>query len=362
MDLGELVIDAAHASWYLELQMRISKLIPNEARRPVFKIDFVHGKQPCSKRMLVCGGMGPISDGELLVRVFTNVLSSSSSSSSSSPPPFLLQLLSIPPPRTFFSILTRGPTYLYRVRRFLHSAPPLANVYLASNTAHVHLNALRRLGGGSAIVDLSEHVAAFVLRLSTRRDAPQTQTQTPLSASSSSSSSSSSPPPLSPPVVLVVGTTQARRNSLYERRLQSHGGLAVVSPTPSEQSFVQRSIDETKANGELEDGGKGLFDMIVRRATTATATAATTTTTTTAATTGKEEEGRKAEGAIVLLGCTELPIALRHRIKELEDLGFTVVDTEKVFARIMADDLMMGGVYDESPGTERREMVDDARL
>jgi aspartate/glutamate racemase len=160
-------------------------------------------------------------------------------------------------------------------------------LYLASNTAHVNFALLQWIAG-----DNLQNLVIKVADLIRIRMEPHSW-------------------------VLIIGTTTGRKHRLYETQLQARN-IRYTSVSDDDAVHVQRIIDETKSC-LLQDDGKEL-GVIIKRVIEAASL-------------------QQCPISTVLLGCTELGIALRNRMDEIGALVAHVIDTEETFASIMCEDI-----------------------
>ena len=182
-----------------------------------------------------------------------------------------IDLLSIPPPRNLSQAVFGGIRYVYELRNFLHSIP---HVFLATNTAHVNYQFFHWLSSSSSpIENLTKQV--------TERIAES----------------------LSPSETLILETITGHKNLLYEKQFTEKNLHFRILPE-DDQTIIQGIIDIAKAGRNNEETSNTLAGYI---------------------------ESCKVD--CVLLGCTELPIALGdERMEYFRKKGKNIIDTEKEFA------------------------------
>lgn len=272
--------DESFASHYSCLQHRLAQLIPQESRRPT--IELLVASSDWNETYGSYGivvGMGPLSDSQILKEVLQHY------NSSDNKKPFRLHLLSIPPPRTPYELMTKGPLYFWRISSFLQNS--FHCVFLASNTAHTHLSFLRSLSK-SPIVDLTQSVVDSI---------PSGDSST-----------------------LLLCTVAAHRSLLYETLFRNRQ-LPYLTPEPDQKERIQLIINSTKEGKSLSSNetsdhlGMELYELILSMTIHAA--------------------GQRAKR--ILLGCTELPIALRNYHHILSQDGFELLDTEKIFAKVISE-------------------------
>eukprot|EP01040_Poterioochromonas_malhamensis_P013574 gene13574-14946_t len=188
-----------------------------------------------------------------------------------------IDLLSIPPPRNISQAFFGGLRYVYELRNFLHSKS-FPHVFLASNTAHVNYQFFHWLSSSSSpIENLTKQV--------TERIAES----------------------LSPSETLILETITGHKNLLYEKQF-AEKNLRFCSLPENDQTIIQGIIDTTKAGRNTEETSNTLAGYI---------------------------ESYKVD--CVLLGCTELPIALGdEKMEYFRKKGINIVDTEKEFADVIS--------------------------
>ncbi len=266
--------------YYSALQKKIAVLIPSEFQRPSLSLQ-VSGDEviPFSQSSCaILGGMGPLSDARILDLVVTKLKQRNLLDRCK------ITLLSAPPPRGFFEILWNMQSYLVKLYAFLNGDHH--HVYLASNVAHSHFNFMNMLGRKN-MVNLTRYVADVAESC------------------------------IAHPRVLIIGTKLGAKEQLYEKLLQDRN-IEYVSLSEAQQQIVQEEIEKTKS-GHLYDCGdrlyKAIHDVVIKQST----------------------DGNPIN--VLLLGCTELPIALESKKSELQNLGVFIVDSEQLFAEKIAIDV-----------------------
>ena len=176
---------------YLIIQKKISQIIPREYKRPIIEFhirgsEWKDGDPICN----IVGGMGPVSDSQLIDKVLT-----SADGATRSIKQFHVKLLSIPPPRSAVEFLCGGLRYFWRLSTFLQE--PCDGVYLASNTTHIYLPMFRALSA-APVIDMTEKVANYIVPLQSRKQSANQQAQR----------------------VLILGTLAGHKNQLYESKLR----------------------------------------------------------------------------------------------------------------------------------------------
>ncbi len=268
-----VVLPIDKPEYYSALQKKIGECILKESERPKIELRMV-GEGITKNFCAILGGMGPLSDARILELVIAELKEKG----------FLdqcaIHLLSAPPPRGFIEMLRDVLPYLIHVHSFLNEGT--RQVYLASNTAHIHIDFMNKLGKNN-IANLVQYVA----------DRAKTE--------------------VVDPCVFIVGTKAAKEKKLYERLFQERGVRFVTLPS-DDQEIIQEEIEKTKM-GMLNDGGERAFGVICKMI----------------------KEGSPVN--LLLLGCTELSIALQEKREQLEALGVLVLDSEQLFAEKISADM-----------------------
>jgi aspartate/glutamate racemase len=274
--------DESFAPHYSALQEEIAKLIPRESMRPTIEL-FVTSSDWREEDGCygIIGGMGPLSDSQILNEVLQHY------SSSNQKKPFRVHLLSIPPPRTLCELIAKGPLYFWRLSSYLQNS--FHCIFLASNTAHTNLSLLRSLSK-SPIADLTQIVVESI---------PSDESST-----------------------LLLCTLAAHQSQLYETQFLNRQ-LPHLTPATEQKERIQQLINFTKegkslaSNEASHDLGLELYELILLLVTSHPTSAQRPTR--------------------ILLGCTELPIAIRNYVEILERDGFELLDTEKIFAQVISE-------------------------
>ena len=319
-----LILDISKVKWYLSLQRKLSQIIPEEAKRPTIYLSMVtqpdepklaakglllqsspssatqsieffpHNKSADDCCVAILGGMGPVSDAELLCGICELIALQKKHQAPRKHT--VIRLLSAPPPRKVWDIAWRSLPYLSSLMSFFRDVGQ-APIFLASNTSHVYFPYFRALAGTglqnltTAVVrDCSEHNGQEI-KDKDKRSLPE-----------------------SPSCVLIIGTSLAASYRLYEQCLEAVG-VPSVSLTLAEQQLVQSNIDKVKS-GVLLDNGEQLFN-IIKSAIIA-------------------YNSRVPQGGhlitVILLGCTELPLALGRKVEIIaHETGARIVNSEEVF-------------------------------
>jgi aspartate racemase len=264
---------------YVNLVAAVASRIPEEYQRPIIDLKVYFGPKHLvsDKNTLgILGGMGPLSDANLIELIVNQMLSSRPEGKKIG----MLHLLSLPPPRTTLDQISGGPGYAMRLASFLRQ--DYASFFLASNTAHVYLDSLQLVAGSEKIINLP---LAVVNKIANH-------------------------PQLSNEPVLILGTSKTWENHLYDE-LFKHEGVSFKTLTAKDQSRIQEWIDRIKTSKLEKHHSHILYQEILLLA-------------------------RKYGTSNILLGCTELPLGLSDYAMTLYREGFLLFDTEKIFAEYIA--------------------------
>ena len=276
---------------YYFIQKKMSQIIPREYKRPIIEFHFEGSEWKAGDpTCCIVGGMGPVSDSQLLDKVLQKTSTVHAMKTSKK---FHIKLLSIPPPRAAIELLCGGFSYFCRLWAFLRI--PCDRVYLASNTAHIYLSMFRTLSA-APVIDMTQQVTNYLA--------------SPLVSSDEKVGSPNHQPS---PRVLILGTLAGHKNQLYESKLRDRN-IQFVTLSFEDKVFVQEVIDSTKENRLLTKQISNLMKIIQ-----------------------KSFENDRFD--ILLLACTELPIALQEIVSNQSlTIGndvVTVVDSELIFAEIV---------------------------
>ncbi|WP_422442116.1 MULTISPECIES: aspartate/glutamate racemase family protein [unclassified Endozoicomonas] len=283
-----LEIEPDQISYYNDLQQTIAKLIPKESQRPTIDLHIVGKsarKNNCQRSQLgVLGGMGPLSDAKIVTRALDDFFTKGGDKDH-----LVMNLFSCPPPRTLWEVIASGSSFIDNIRTF--AARRHRSYVIASNAAHAKCPTLKKLGI-KPLLHLVDQIASRIAK----DQVPSKNTTT-----------------------LVLETTQAYKNKLYSLTLRQQG-VDSINLSQTDQKVLQQLIDHTKRTGG-SDKQEELSSMIRQYVNS------------------ERKAGR--EVGHVLLGCTELPMALgKEKMEELEaELQVNLVNTEAVFAEIFADKL-----------------------
>ena len=278
-----LELSPGQASYYCDLQKAIAQRLPQESHRPTIDLTIKGSKvqaQGAKFSLGVLGGVGPISDSVIVQQTFENLKPEEAEH-------IQVNVFSCPPPRTKSEMAKSLADYGLNMQRF-SSRKELGAYVVASNTAHVNLKMLKdTMGFGDRMQNMVAEVAGQI-----QHDDPKG--------------------------VLVLGTSMAYDKDMYPGQLEMREVTAVRVQPASRQSELQKIIDRTKRSGNDSERQK-LYDFAVKQINEY-----------------KKQTGE--EVTHVLLGCTELPMALGEEgMRALaEDTGVRIVDTEAVFAKTFA--------------------------
>lgn len=264
---------------YVDFVSAIAGKIPEEYQRPIVDLKVYFGPKHLvsdKKTFGILGGMGPLSDANIIDLIVNQMISSGIKTTQMS----MIHLLSIPPPRTTMDQISGGPAYAMSLASFLRN--DYASFFLASNTAHTHLDSLRLIAGSDRIVNLPMAVTKKIVNS----------------------------PEISNESILILGTTKSWENNLYEDILTQEG-VAYKRLKAQDQARIQEWIDRIKTSQIQKHQAHILYQEI-------------------------RMLGRKYGTANMLLGCTELPIGLAAYASTLYREGYLIFDTEKIFAEVIA--------------------------
>lgn len=280
------------ARLYQAAQKLIAKKIPAEAERPAIDIRFYFGNPETvnpQESLGILGGIGVLSDANLIKLVMTKKSPEQLANLTGK----MVHLFSLPPPRGLDSLKTpqgarQGGLYLPRLSRFINRG--YGKFYMASNTAHLNIAYLKSLKvtHDEAIQHLPEQLVAQV-------KAHKLATNNPES-------------------VLILGTTQAWEGGLYDQLLTAAEVPYTRLAQPQEQIGIQDWINRVKAaplDHEEEAALKSYIEALAARYQTTS----------------------------ILLGCTELPLGIESYLSELRAQGYSIYDSEDIFAAIIAQQL-----------------------
>lgn len=290
-------------------------MLPEEAMRPVIFLDLYgeHVMKSSFVHVAILGGMGPISDASLLNKVISKISANNGDTTN-----VRIHLLSAAPPRRLIRILTTSLSYLLRVHSFLQS--PYSVIFLASNTAHIFYSLMNYLGNGN-VYNLCQDVALAAKLELARCGCPEG-------------------------AVLILGTALARSRQLYDTYLSQYG-IPFVNVSNLQDQHIQNQINIIKSGGHADDTVPSIIESILTASRIAT-----------------PHNLSAASIGLILLGCTELPLAFpclkNERTNEIlikggeianvddlnvksyldklhEEFNVSVLDSEDIFASIIAN-------------------------
>lgn len=278
--LLSIALPVDKSDYYGMLQKKIAELIPKESQRSTVDL-WINGGNPNSvSSCAILGGMGPLSDARILDLIIRKLKEKNVSDRCT------IKLMSAPPPRAFFEVISDIQRYLINLHLFLNADNHQHRVYLASNTAHIYFNFLNTLARGK-VVNLTEYVV----------DRAESCVEHPH--------------------VLIIGTKVARKKRLYEKLFEKKG-VQYANVNSEQQEVVQEEINKTKA-GRSQADDDTLYNIICDGI--------------------KAQKIKGTPVNVLLLGCTELSIALEGKLDELKRLGVVVLDSEELFAEKISIDI-----------------------
>ena len=313
--------------YYSALQEAIAKFIPAENHRPTIDLVLSDSSEEQVRTTIgIAGGTGPLSDSELLGKIMKDLLNDSSQKKIDWKN-FAINLYSAPPPRAATEAVFR-PRYFTGMGDFASRGHN--KYYLASNTAHLKINEFRwlvtemtqlrpsRQIHSDPVVDLVHSVSTDAVKVKSKAEGPR---------------------------VLILGTLQAFEKHLYPEYLL-HEGMqesvkreegATLGTGPLVGGFnvleseerakqLQALIDLAKS-GKIEEAGNNISVFVQEEVA--------------------QIHARGGSVNKIILGCTELPLALNHRL--LEHLKRTIqkkygehvefINTETIFSRKIVSDI-----------------------
>lgn len=269
------------AQEYVKMQEAIAEKYPHEFSRPKFKVNFFFGNQHenyKNKTIGILGGMGPLSDANLLYLIMKKMESKDINEGTS------IHLYSIPPPRTTEETALHGASYAASLNSFFNK--DYFEYYMASNTAHANYKYLHKLYPNTQINHLPRIIADRIA--STQNGAMKNGH------------------------ILILGTTVAWNANLYAS-IFSENNMGHKRLNEQDQVKVQEWINAIKEGRVSNDSKrKELYGFIKKLG---------------------EDFGVKQ----LLLSCTELPLGLGKYLHDLEHIGFAVYDTEEMMAEIIVE-------------------------
>ncbi len=261
-------------AFYQNLQREIAKIIPEESQRPTIDLRIRGMRARRVKTVGILGGMGPISDSEIIEMALRRLTGEEREKVS-------LDLYSSPPPRTLCEKLSRGLRYLGGVRAFA-SRPDIGKIYLTSNSAHVSFLAWKSRCCGKLLNLVDEVVEKLP------KDFHE--------------------------CYLILGTKEAFDHQLYQKKLALKN-ICFAQVSEEESREVQRIIQQAK-ECRLRPSDRQSCLEIIR------------------ACQSRQESGSPITH--LLLGCTELSMVFERFGFLQRECGLKVVDTKNIFAEIIA--------------------------
>lgn len=262
---------------YLQVQKILAEKVPSEYDRPVISLKLISGvNDSMGKRIGILGGMGPLSDAHLLNKIVRELENKNVNRG------YLIHLYSLPPPRKALEQITGGVKYALRLRKFLKR--DYQEYYLASNTAHLNLNVMKKIASSANIIDLTKLVAQRIKESELEGN------------------------------IVILGTSGAWKKKLYPQLL-NQVNVPNSMPIFSEQIILQSWIDKIKQDTFTSNDSLGLLDFV-------------------------RSQTIRSNSKSILLACTEVPLGLGNSISLLEDEGFIVYDTEIIFSQVISTSLL----------------------
>lgn len=289
------------AEYYKKLQYKIAEKVPNEWDRPTIEVEISNPGVNPTYTCCIGGGVGPLSDAEILSKAIEKITDPSSWKESR------IVLYSAPSPMRGINQLQNFPKlfpWWGRIQQFLtrwyKSYKDQTTTYiLASNTVHVHMPKLKLLAK-EHLLNIVELIAKGIKQKSSQTDE-----------------------------VFILGTTEAHTKKLYPK-VFSENQVNFKTVDDRIQDVLQVIINHTKQN-KLNDADKETLKDLLANI-------------------------KRMNPKFLLLGCTELPLALKQLNgnieQELYDNGITVIDTEEVIAWQIALNIM----HKSKPGEEKNAM------
>lgn len=259
--------------WYRTLQHKIAEVVPHEWDRPIVEVEI---SKPESKPTFTCcvgGGCGPKSDAAIITKAVEMIPTQSWDEAR-------IVLFSAPSPmrgikqlRNLFKLLpwwARAKEFLNRWQTLYENET--ATYILAGNTVHVHMPRL---------IPLADNRIQNIVQIITdgiKKKVPDKE-------------------------VLILGTTEAHKKKLYAT-LFCRANVRYREVDAKIQAKVQILINRMK-EGEPKSEDLALLKDLISTAS---------------------------PGSMVLLACTELPMALKRIPKQHHPQGITIIDSEEVIA------------------------------
>jgi len=240
--------------YYVKLQEKIAKKIPDEHLRPNICLD-IKGAKATSihPRIRLIGGAGPLSDA--------NILAGWISAHSLDPDHSHAVLFSFPPPRFRYAhsrTIHHAARYATILSAYTDRYPTKCN-FLLSNTAHANLTMVESMMSSNTgpIINMIDKVAESI---------------------------SEQLHSLPNPRIHILGTTSAASAKLYPNALKDQKNITLTTPSLSSQETLQEIIDGVK-QGRAQQVGEAFVKYLLN-------------------------EIEKENTSYILLGCTELPLLL----------------------------------------------------
>ena len=286
---------------YHKLQTMIAASGLEEHHRPTINLT-VKGKKAPDSSFGIIGGTGPLSDAEMLEKTMENLINEGFDLDA-----VHIRLLSAPPPRSESEGFSPKKMARYGRRQIAFGREPHSKMALASNTAHMNIGKARKsrtlAGGGRR--DAAGDGATHQVQDLSARVVESCRTDERLGDR-----------PCKP---LIMGTKAAfdeGDNGMYGKKFQD-ADVDAANVDPKDSITLQKWIDEAKRGNTTPELTNKLKAFI------------------------KSELARQEGTTHIVLGCTELPLALGghtaiHEFEEeLHDEGFDVyfLDTEDFFAK-----------------------------
>lgn len=301
--------------FYKHLQEEIAKKIPNEWDRPGIEVEISKPNIIPKYTCCIGGGMGPLSDAAIVTKAVGEINKHALDNMRKGDFPVVdpwddarIVLYSAPSPMRGVKQLGNLPKlfpWWGRVQEFMtrwyRNYPGQTTSYvIASNTAHVQMNTLRTL----AKENIFNAVESFAEGISEHN---KTNGR-----------------------VMYLGTTEAYEKKLYPTVFEKNN-IQYDSVDRKTQDVIQGIINKTKSM-QLDEKDRSDLKSIITQTI------------------------NKAPPRYLLLGCTELPMALHEEKEFEEDLkkqGIKVIDTEDVIALQIA----LNVINQSQPGQEVNAMA-----
>ncbi len=315
----ELNLKPTQWSIYQEIQWRIAELIPDEEKRPTLLLTLSESPEPENESGIgILGGMGPLADAELIQALMNRLHASHKPVNWKR---FAVHLLSAPPPRSWQATTGRGLTYLHRIGAF--ATQGYQRYYLASNTAHIHITGFKSLVRGTWISGAPRHSEFTVVDLVAHAAQSIELSEPPLLVLSSKATYDAR---LYDHYLTQKGWTEAKLvTESHASQAHAQGQFHLIS-SPAQAQALQNAIDLAKA-GQFEESHERIKAILI----------------------SEIKHIQTPTGKLnILLGCTELPLALKGgAANELtltlkNELGIETqfIDTSQIFAEKIATDIV----------------------